>query len=506
MSEKQRFFRSGILLTLVGLAMRTVSMFFGAFVSRTVGAEGTGLFTLVMTVYSFAVTFATSGISLTVTSLVAAALGEGKSREVGRVVRGAMLYSALFGTLATLFLFFGADFLGSKVLSDERTVTSLKVLAFSLLPTSLCAVYSGYFVGVKRVGFNAAVSVFCQFVKIALTVVLVTNMAKDGIVSAVVGLCLGITLTEIFGFLLILLEFLFDRRRHFGGTEHNSPEIREVAGMAMPLAFSAYVRSLLLNIEHILIPRKLCEHGESSTEAYSHYGILHGMALPMIIYPMSPLSSFAGLLVPEFAEDLAAGRTERMSRIASKALNTTLTYATICSVLLFSFAEELGYVVYDSYEAGYYISTLSLIVPIMYLDHVADSMLKGIGEQVFSMWVNISDSLLSVILVWLLIPRLGIMGYAVVIVVMEAYNFALSILRLKKRVKFSITPFSSIITPFIVSLIVTMVTRMLFSFGGSSVSAVWVFLKMLFSASLVISAISLLNIDKKELKSVIKAK
>ncbi len=506
MSDKMRFFRSGILLTLVGLAMRTVSMFFGAFISRTVGAEGTGLFTLVMTVYSFAVTFATSGISLTVTRLVASALGEGKPSEVGRVMRGALLYSALFGALATLFLFFGADFLGVRVLSDDRTVTSLKVLAFSLVPTALGAVFSGYFVGVKRVGFNAAVSVFCQLVKIVLTVVLVTHMAKDGIVSAVIGLCIGITLTEIFGFLLILLEFLFDRKRHFGRTKIQSPELSSVTKMALPLAFSAYVRSLLLNVEHILIPRKLREHGESTSEAYSHYGTLHGMALPMIIYPMSPLSSFAGLLVPEFAEDLAAGRTERMSRIASKALNTTLTYATICAVFLFAFAEELGYAVYDSYDAGYYISTLALIVPIMYLDHVADSMLKGIGEHVFSMWVNITDSLLSVILVWLLIPRLGIMGYAVVIVAMEAYNFTLSILRLRKRVKFTISPISSLAIPLLVSLFVIFLTRMLFSFGGSTASAVWIFLKMLFSASLTVALISLLKIDGKELENVIKAK
>ena len=131
MSEKQRFFTSGILLTLVGLAMRTVSMFFGAFISRTVGAEGTGLFTLVMTVYSFAVTFATSGISLTVTRLVASALGEGKPSKVERVMRGALVYSTFFGAVATIFLFFGADFLGTNVLSDERTITSLKVLAFS---------------------------------------------------------------------------------------------------------------------------------------------------------------------------------------------------------------------------------------------------------------------------------------------------------------------------------------------------------------------------------------
>ena len=116
MSDKYRFFKSGVLLTFVGLAMRTVSMFFGAFVSRTVGAEGVGLFTLVMTVYSFAVTFATSGVSLTVTRLVASAIGKGEEREVSRILRGASLYAFLFGMCSAVFLFFGCKFMLSCLL------------------------------------------------------------------------------------------------------------------------------------------------------------------------------------------------------------------------------------------------------------------------------------------------------------------------------------------------------------------------------------------------------
>jgi hypothetical protein len=92
--------------------------------------------------------------------------------------------------------------------------------------------------------------------------------------------------------------------------------------MAVPLALSAYVRSVLLNIEHILIPRKLRQRGESETEAYSHYGILHGMALPLILYPMSPLSSFSGLLADYVNDNLErdirphrrTGKTEKSLR------------------------------------------------------------------------------------------------------------------------------------------------------------------------------------------------
>lgn len=502
-SSKYKFFKSGAMLTAVALAMRTVSMFFGAFISRAVGAEGTGIYTIVMTVYSFAVTFATSGISLTVTRLTASRIGDGRLYEVGRILRGALIYALAFGSFATLFLFFGADFLGRAVLGDIRTAESLKILSFSLVPIALGSVFSGYFVGVKRVGFNAAVQVAGQFFKIALTVVLVTRAAGEGILKSVSALCLGITFTEILAFIFIFGEYVFDRRKNVKTKNPCTPEITEVAKMALPLALSAYVRSVLLNIEHILIPRKLKESGESESEAYSHYGTLHGMALPLILYPMSPLSSFSGLLVPEFAEDMAAGRGDRMKRIASSALNTTLSYSVITATLIYMFAEELGYVIYDSYDAGYYISTLALVIPIMYLDHVTDSILKGIGEQVFSMWVNITDSCLSVILVWLLIPHMGIMGYALVIVIMEGYNFLLSVIRLRKKIKFKIDFYRSVAIPVFSSFASCFAVSRLFHFDGSSCSGVWLFMKMLFSVAVTVAVYMLLT-NFKNFKSLLK--
>jgi stage V sporulation protein B len=204
--------------------------------------------------------------------------------------------------------------------------------------------------------------------------------------------------------------------------------------------------------------------------------------------------------VPEFAEDMAAGRAKRMSTVASRALNLTLAYATLCAVFLYSFSEELGYLVYKSYDAGYYISVLAPVVPIMFLDHVTDSMLKGIGEQVFSMWVNISDSLLSVILVCLLIPRMGIMGYAVVIVIMEGYNFLLSFLRLGKKIRFSVSliPSLKVLT---VSILSVALSDVLFRYGGSSSGAIWVLMKMIFAISSVAFLLSFASIFTKKQKS-----
>ncbi len=500
MTNRKRFFINGFLLTAVGIAVRSVSLGFNSYISRTLGAESIGLFTLIGTVYSFAVTFATSGISLTVTRLVAGAAGEGKTKEVRGILFSSILYSLIFSTASALVLFFGAEYFASHVLEDLRAVNPLKILSLSLIPLSLSSVLSGYFIGVKRVSKNAALQVAGQFFKIALTVCFIMMFSGNTGDCGIIILTIGMTLTEILVFLVALIEFIIDKRKNLPTEKGEERHFENVCRASLPLAVSAYIRSALLTLEHILIPHCLTARGNDHNASLASYGILHGMALPMILYPMATLSSFAGLLVPEFAEDMAAGNKKRMNKVASEAMNITLVYAVGAAAFMLLFSEEIGYVFYNSSEAGRYIAILSPVIPIMYLDHVADSMLKGIGEQVYSMWVNISDSLLSVFLVWVLIPKMGILGYGAVIVVMEGYNFILSVIRLRKKIKFKISFVKSLLLPLFSAAAAAMLSKILFRISGETAGALWLFLRLLFAVCIFIAINTAFSVRKEKCK------
>lgn len=487
MSRRRRFWQSGILLTAVALSARAVSLFFGSFVSDAVGAEGIGLFTLIMTLYNFALTFATSGISLTVTKLVAAALGEGREERVRGILRAAVGYALFFSLLATSVLLFFAPRLGSGALGDPRAVGSIRLLSLSLLPCALSSVLSGYFVAVRRVGKNALTQVIAQGGKLILTPFFVRRLASRGAEAACLALSFCSVLTDYMAFFALLLPFFAERRRKHGdggGRGDAGRTLTDLLHMALPLAFSAYIRSALLTLEHMLIPTRLQAGGSSRSEALSAYGVMHGMALPVLFLPMAPLTSFSGLLVPEFAECAARGDGDRMRRIAEQVYHMTAVFAVGVSALLFLFSEELGYLLYHSYDAGRYLAFLAPVVPLMYLDHVTDAVLKGIGEQVYSMWVNITDSLLSVLLVYLLLPRMGILGYGAVILIMEGYNFFLSALRLRRRVRFSFSPFRSLALPLLAAVIAALLSRSLFLPSGAETSGGWLALEMIFAACL----------------------
>ena len=57
---------------------------------------------------------------------------------------------------------------------------------------------------------------------------------------------------------------------------------------------------------------------------------------------------------------------------------------------------------------------------------------KGLGEQVYTMKVNVADALFSMVMVTLLVPQMGIWGYIAVVYSSEMINLGFSLARLKK--------------------------------------------------------------------------
>ena len=464
MTSKQQFFRSGAMLAAVALTMRAVSIIFNSFITDKVGAEGMGLLSLTMSVYAFAVTFATSGISLAVTRLVASALGRGEGERAKRVLRAAVLYALAFGGVASLVLYFGSNFFAVRVLGDVRTRSSLRLLSVSLVPIALSAVYSGYFVAVRRVSHNAFTQVAEQAIRIALTMLGLSLSAVGEVEGACLALVGGSSLSELCSFFLLFIQACIDRRRHPLSGGGVGGEGRAVIGFAFPCAASAYARSGLVTLEHLLIPVCLSMGGAARGDALASYAAIHSMALPILLFPTAILSSFSGLLVPECAEMDGRGERGRVGHMASRAVGATFLFATFAAVLLFLGGEGLGRLLYENESVGRYIRLLAPLVPIMYLDSVVDAHLKGLGYQVYSMGVNIADAAISVLAVLLLLPALGADGYVVVIYITELLNFALSLLKLCRVVPFSLQP-RTLLRPLTAALATLLLTVFLLPFS-----------------------------------------
>jgi stage V sporulation protein B len=264
---------------------------------------------------------------------------------------------------------------------------------------------------------------------------------------------LGASISEGLSFLYLLILYLRDKRKHLcGGKEKEIPRgiTARMLHISIPIAASAYLRSGLVTVEHILIPRGLRKYGQNAGDALASYGTVHGMALPLVLFPACFSATFASLIIPELSE-LAAkyGRrdTVHIKYIVRRAITLCLIFGLACAGAFAMFSEPLGMLVYKNREAAEYIGVFAVLVPLMYLDTAVDGMLKGLGEQMASMRYNIVDSAISVLLVYTLIPQMGVRGYIICVFITELVNDVLSLSRLISVTGVKISVFSSVIAP-----------------------------------------------------------
>ena len=449
MKQAKRLFWNALLLTSATLLMRTVGVCFQVYVSNRVGAEAIGLYSLMSGVYGFALTLATSGINLGVTRIVVDAIGEGRHEAISPAMKKALAYALFFGCLSAILLAIGAPVIGTRWLHDARTVTSLRLFAITLPLIAISSALNGYFVAVRRVYKNAAVQVCEQAIKIGCTMHLLTLLIDGGIEAACSALVLGGTLAETLSCILSAILYFRDRKRNFPRMDKPtvSHEGRKLLGISLPVAFTAYMRSGLITLEHILIPRGLRSSGASHSASLIAYGSIQSMALPVILYPAALISSFSGLLVPELAECKVQGSQKRIRYMIGRVWSLSMLFSIGAAGILVCFSHEIGNALYPGTETGNYIRILAPLIPIMYVDTATDAMMKGLGEQVFSMNVNLVDALISVVLVWFLVPKYGIWGYIFTVYFSECFNTVLSITHLLSVSKTPVRLFKWIYKP-----------------------------------------------------------
>lgn len=427
--------RNLMILTASTVFMRFVAVSFNVYVSNRLGAYGVGVFSLITSVGGFAMTFATSGINLAATRMTAEAIGRGSDAEVRQAMRKCLVYSLCFGSAASVGFILLSGPVSIGILNDPDCILPLRIMSLSLPCISLSSAMYGYFTAQRRVIKSSFAQIFEQFVRIGVTVAIFDLIVPSGTKYTCAAVIAGGTVSEVSSFIFSFVAYRIDLARHVGRTGREDPAAtRRLIGIAVPVALTTYVRSGLVTVEHLLIPWGLKRSGSSPERALASYGVLHGMVFPVILFPQTVMTAFAGLLVPEISECQARGEDGRIDRIVSRAFQSALAYSCGVAGIMACFSGILGLAIYNSNEAGNMIRLLSPLIPVMYVDHIVDGMLKGLGEQLYSMKVNVADAFLSAVLVYFLVPVWGVYGYIVIVVLMEILNASLSVARLLKRV------------------------------------------------------------------------
>ena len=436
-SAKSVFITGTLLLTIAGILTRIIGFFYRIFLSRTIGAEGLGIYQLIspVTALGFAVTAA--GIQTSISKYVSTEMGHKNSAGAKLYLFIGLIISLLLSTLTGVFIYRYAPFLSLTWLGDERCIPLLKVLAFSFAPSCIHACINGYYYGIKK----TAVPSLCQFVE---------QIARVGSVYLMyqINLSQGKTMTltmTIWGLVLGEAASTLVSISIFGSfhgirkqMKHFRTYTKNLMSMAVPLTANRVVLNLFSTFENVMLPNRLKLFGYTNSEALSVYGILTGMSMAIIMFPSVVTNSISVLLLPTISEAQSIGDDRLIHRTIRKTIQSCLLLGFICTAGFIITGKLIGNFLFGNALAGTFIVTLGWICPFLYLSSTLSSILHGLGSPGITFALNLIACAIRIFFVLFTVPVYGIKSYLSGILISQIVVALLAIFILNRKVSHTV--------------------------------------------------------------------
>lgn len=430
-----------IILTVTGFVSRFIGFFYRIFLSRLFGAEGMGIYQLISPVLALSFSLTVAGMQTAISKYVA---GETISRDYRssalHLFTGFVLSMAA-SVLCTVGIYCFADEIAVSFLLEARTAPLLRIIALSIPMATVHSCINGYFYGIRKTSIPAICQLSEQLIRVGSVYIIYYFCLKQGLTPtisfAVVGLVIGESASMLVSLIAVRAHFDHVVPKQYGpllsvnGASFVEASKRLLA-LAIPLSLNRVIINFLQSIEAVFIPNRLMSYGYDNATALSVYGVLTGMAMPLIFFPSAITNSICVLLLPIVSEADASDNTGTIRKAINKSISYGFGLGILFTALFLLFGRFLGNLLYQSSLAGSFILVLSFLCPLTYIASTLNSILNGLGKTGLTFIYSMVSLLVRLGFVFFVVPIFGIHGYLCGLIVSQMVQTLLCMFAVRK--------------------------------------------------------------------------
>jgi stage V sporulation protein B len=386
--------------------------------ARLWGRAGFGRFVLVTNTNLFFILVFDFGVSLAATKFVSESTGEQKHDSLERVIFSSLIFTFLFGLVATVFLFVGSSLLAERLYNEDIGFL-LKLSSLWIWMVFLLRLITAFFDGFQRMELALAVTVVTEVLRFASAIV--CFLMGWSIVGAVWGWLVAYSLSLVVAALLLLWFF----RREGVRWHYQWGTPRKLLGYGFYLHLPNVGRAIVPIVMNMILG------WFATADDVSLYAVCQSLTTLSFLV----LMPFSRALFPAASEAFAADNRDLISRIGNISLKYVglISFVVLCGFSLLS--REILWLTYgpEYVEAVGILTILAFAVFLESFRVVADPLLAGTQFARTVTEIEIARSLVAIALGMLLIKHYGTVGAALTILVAYGVNALLKMIQLRKK-------------------------------------------------------------------------
>lgn len=441
---KDNFFRNSILLTASNITTGLLGFAFSIYLSKVLGAEGIGLYNLVMPIYNLFICLMTAGVVAALSKVSAVYSEKGESNNLTKTVNSVAIFNIIWAIFIGILVFFLAPIIGEHGVNDIRTINAIKVTCPAMIFIALSNILKGYFLGTSKIKVPALIDIFEKAMRIVTITLLVYAFSTENLTTLVTLAYVSLAIGELQSLILL---FIYYRRCvsklpvSKKPAESRAQLLFNVLIISLPLCINGFLNNIFSTVSTLIVPRRLIRAGFAYNEALAMIGKYTGMAMTLIGIPLIVVGSINTLLIPDLSQTLSKGQSYdasiRIHKVMKIAFLLGLSTTVICSLI----PKDLGSLFYGRSDLGGYIFMASISAPIFFTASTMFGILNGLNKQ----GVIVRNSLIIAFLdliclsIFTSIKSINIYGYSITLLITSICSLIINLHEVKKAVYLNIS-------------------------------------------------------------------
>lgn len=439
---KDSFYKDSFLLTISNLITGIFGFMFSIILSRKLGAEGIGLYGLVMPIYNLFICLISGGMVTAISRVSAIYYAKNDYNNLNKSIKISMTFDLIWSLLVTAFVFINAKYLSYYIIKDVRTITSIIIICPAMIFIAQSSILKGYFYGTSQIKEPAYIDILEKAIRIIIILVIIKIFNINNIQNRLSVSYVALTIGEFISF--ILLYIIYSKQKRVCNTLFNNSEdsiqlLFDIFKISFPLCINGFLSTALSTVSTLLMPRRLVACGIEYGTALAMIGKFSGMALTIAFFPIIVVNSISLILIPDISQSLIKKNYYAINKRILEVIKVALLLGISTFVICLSISSSLGIMFFKRTDLGNYIKFAAVCAPITYISSTTFGILNGLGKQKIILRNSLIVSFEELFLIYFLvgIPNLNIYGYGISIIITGTTFLILNFHEINKNFKLS---------------------------------------------------------------------
>ena len=422
------FLKGTLILTIAGFVVKAIGSINWILLSRILGGEGIGIYQMAFPIYLLLLQISSAGVPIAISILTAERLALHDFGGAKRVFNISFTMLTITGFIASLAMYFGADWLiSSGLIAESRAYYSIIALAPAVFFVTWISCFRGYIQGYEMMTPTAISQIVEQLLRVIVMLGAAAILLPYGLPAAAGGASLL--------YYYYKLPKASSTGESYDGPRESAKEIlSRLLTLSIPISLASIMLPLTANLDLLIVPRRLLDAGFPMNEVTELFGYLTGMAVPLINLATIITAALATSIVPAISHAFAKRDHQGIYDRTAGSMRLTFMATVPFTVLLYVLAAPTVTLIYNAPKAELATQITAFSIFFLGVHQVTTGILQGLNRPRIPV-INMGISLIiKVILNWTLtaIPWLGIGGAAWATVADIGFAALLNLIYIKK--------------------------------------------------------------------------